>query len=449
MASLARALVGSCLCAALVSAGTARAEDAPSTDAEVTRWLGGELDGFLEIYRHLHAHPELSLQESATAAFMAERLASYGYDVTTGIGGHGVVAMLENGNGPVVLLRADMDALPVVEDTGLPYASEVRAMQEDGTEVGVMHACGHDLHVTHALAVAAYMAAHRDAWKGTLLIIGQPAEELGRGALAMIEGGLFERFPRPSSSIAMHVESSMPAGQLGLTPGWAMANVDAVDVIFHGRGGHGARPHQASDPIVAAASFVMAVQTVVSRRISPQEPGVVTVGSFQAGSKHNVIPDSAHLKLTVRSYTDEVRAQLLEGIAEVAEGTCRAHRCAKPPEVRIREQYTPAVYNDPALSERAMRLFARTLGAERVEEKAPSMGGEDFGRYGRALGVPSLLYRVGAAPPAAWDASRQPGGAPLPALHSSRFAPDAGRALQAGVRGSVALLIDLFDDAAK
>ncbi len=423
----------------------AAAADVARSDARTREWLETRLEGFVETYRHLHAHPELSLHEAETAALLASRLEKAGYRVTPGVGGHGLVAVLENGEGPVVLFRADMDALPVVEDTGLPYASVVRATQADGTEVGVMHACGHDVHVTHLLAVAEYMAESRKRWKGTLVLIGQPAQELGRGALAMIEDGLFERFPKPAVSLALHVESSMPAGHVGLTPGWAMANVDAVDVTFFGRGGHGARPHQAADPIVAAAHFVTAVQTVVSRRVSPQEPAVITVGSIQGGAKHNVIPDEVHLKLTVRSYTDEVRAVLLEGIQDIADGTCGSHRCTKPPAVSIRESYTPAVYNDPALSQRAGKLFAQTLGAERVEELAPSMGGEDFGRYGRALGVPSLLYRLGAAPPAAWEESRQPGGAQLPALHSSRFAPDAERALQTGVRVTVVLLTELFD----
>ncbi len=428
-----------------VLAAPALAEDVSRTDARVTRWLEPRLEGFVATYRHLHAHPELSLQETETAALVAKGLRNAGYAVTEGVGGTGVVAVLENGQGPVVLFRGDMDALPVTEDTGLAWASRVRTTLESGAEVGVMHACGHDVHVTHLLALGEYMAAHRKHWRGTLVLVAQPAEELGRGALAMIDDGLFERFPRPGVSLALHVESSMPAGHVGLTPGWAMANVDAVDVTFFGRGGHGARPHQAVDPIVAGAYFVTAVQTVVSRRVSPQEPGVITVGSFQGGSKHNVIPDEAHLKLTVRSYTDAVRATLLGGIREVAEGTCEAHRCTKPPLVSVRENYTPAVYNDPTLSTRASRLFAQTLGAERVEERAPSMGGEDFGRYGRELGVPSLLFRLGAAPPADWEESRQPGGAPLPALHSSRFAPDAERALLTGLRASAVLLTDLLD----
>jgi len=364
--------------------------------------------------------------------------------VTVDVGGHGVVSVLENGDGPVVLFRADMDALPVREETGLSYASKVEQIGADGTKVGVMHACGHDIHMTHLLALGEYMASHRGLWRGTLVLVAQPAEELGRGALAMIEDGLFERFPRPDYSLALHVESSMPAGQVGLTPGWAMANVDAVDITFFGRGGHGARPHQAIDPIIVAAEFVMAVQTVVSRRTPAQEAAVITVGAIRAGTKHNVIPDSAHLKITVRSYTDAVRETLLDGIRDVARGVCEVHRCDKPPAISVRENYTPAVYNDPALSARAMGVFARTLGAEHVVERAPSMGGEDFGRYGRVSGAPGLLFRLGAAPAAAWNESLQPGGAPLPPLHSSRFAPDARKALPAGIRASVALLLDLM-----
>ncbi len=429
----------------IAAAPAVSADGVARTQDRVGRWVEPRLAGFVETYRTLHANPELSLHEVETAALVAKHLRAAGYEVTEEVGGHGVVAVLENGPGPVVLFRGDMDALPVTEETGLPWASEVTATVDGVGEVGVMHACGHDVHTTHLIAIGEYMAAHRKTWRGTLVLVAQPAEELGRGALAMIDDGLFERFPKPDYSLALHVESSLPAGWVGLTPGWAMANVDAVDITFFGRGGHGARPHQAVDPIVAGAAFVTAVQTVVSRRISPRAPGVITVGSFQAGSKHNVIPDEAHLKLTVRSYTDEVRARLLDGIRDVAEGVCEAHRCTKPPAISIREHYTPAVYNDPALSAEAMKLFAQAFGAERVTERLPSMGGEDFGRYGRALGVPSLLFRLGAAPPAAWEESRQPGGAPLPALHSSRFAPDAERSIETGVRASAVLLTELLN----
>jgi hippurate hydrolase len=260
----------------------------------------------------------------------------------------------------------------------------------------------------------------------------------------MLEDGLFRRFPRPDYTLALHVESGLPAGTLGYTSGWAMANVDSVDITFFGRGGHGARPDQAIDPIVAASHFVTALQTLVSRRVPPQQAAVVTVGSFHAGTKHNVIPDQARLQLTVRSYTDAVRGQLLDGIAQLARDSCRTFQCPRAPEVQIREEYTPAVYNDPELTARAVALFSDLYGADRVVEREPSMGGEDFGRYARELGVPGLLYRVGTQDPDKYRASLEPGGEPLPSVHSSRFAPLAEPTLETAVRSMSLLALDLL-----
>ena len=440
-------LLGALLAVACTLSASARAEEARSAELRgefVERWLDTHLEEIVELYEELHAHPELSLQETQTAARVAEGLEEAGYAVSRGVGGNGVVGVLDNGAGPTLMIRGDMDALPVTEETGLDYASRVRVTLPDGRSSGVMHACGHDIHTANLLASARLLADARDLWTGTLVIVAQPAEEIGRGASDMLGDGLFRRFPRPDITLALHVESSLPAGSLGAVSGWAMANVDSVDVHFVGRGGHGARPHQAVDPIVAASHFVTALQTLVSRRVDPQQAAVVTVGSFHAGSKRNVIPDEAHLQLTVRSYTDEVRGQLLEGIEQLARDTCQLFQCPEPARVEAKELYTPAVYNDPALSARALELFREIFGAANVLKRPPSMGGEDFGRYARELGVPGLLFRVGAQPEAAWRASQKADADPLPSLHSSRFAPDPAptlaTALQATTRLSLSLL---------
>jgi len=428
------------LSAALAAAATAAAGDRAE---RVEAWTEAHLPELLALYRDLHAHPELSFEERRTAGLVATALREAGYEVSEGLAGTGVVGLLRNGEGPVLLVRGDMDALPVTEATGLDYASRARVVRDDGSAVGVMHACGHDIHTANLIGTARLLADLRGLWSGTLLVVAQPAEEIGQGAHALIEDGLFERFPAPHFSLALHVESKLAAGSIGLTPGWAMANVDAVDVRIPGRGGHGARPQDASDPIVTAAYFVTALQTLVSRAVDPQDPAVVTVGSFHAGQKHNVIPDEARLQLTVRSYTDEVRAQLLEGIRRTAEQSCAIWRCPSPPEISIRDLYTPAVYNDPALAARARSVFESAFGAERVRTLPPSMGGEDFGRYGRALGVPSLLFRVGAQDPARLEAANA-GGAAAPALHSSRFAPVPEPTLRAALRALAGLSMDLL-----
>ena len=408
--------------------------------AELGRWL----PELLEDYRHLHAHPELSLQETETARFLAERLRGFGFEVIEGVGGTGVLGLMRNGDGPVVLVRGDMDALPVIEETGLAYASRVRVRDETGREVGVMHACGHDVHTSSLIGVGRALAALRADWRGTLVLLGQPAEELGRGALAMIEDGLFERIPRPDHAISLHVDHTLPAGSVGVRGGFAAANVDAVRITVHGRGGHGARPESAVDPIVAAAEIVTALQTIVSRRVVPGTPAVVTVGSIHGGTKSNVIPDEVELALTVRSYADDVRASLLEGIREIAEGVCAAHRCVKPPTVAVRENHTPSLYNDPGLSAHARSLFEAILGPERVLSPPPTMGGEDFARYARRGGFPGLQYRLGSIAPERIAASRQPGGEPLPSVHSSRYAPDAAPTLETGVYSLAHLALSLL-----
>ncbi|MCP4247052.1 MAG: amidohydrolase, partial [bacterium] len=366
-----------------------------AADQAVVTWLGEHLPANVKLYKQLHANPELSHQEQKTAALVAGRLKDAGYQVTTQVGGTGVVGVMANGDGPTVLIRGDMDALPIVEDTGLPYASQVRVKRDDGTSVGVMHACGHDVHVVNLTATAEVMAELRDRWRGTVVIVAQPAEELGQGAKAMMADGLFERFPRPDVCIALHVTHNLPAGQVGLAPGWAFANVDSVDVTVFGRGGHGARPHEAVDPVLAAAYLVTNLQTLVSRRLDPVDSGVVTVGSIHGGSKHNIIPDEVRLQLTVRSYGDRSRALLLDGIRQIAVDTCRTHGCPRPPEVAVRDEFTPASYNDPDLTAAATALFERMFGTDNVVQQRPEMGGEDFGSFARHLKVPGLQFRIG------------------------------------------------------
>ena len=406
-----------------------------------------DLPELLELYRHLHANPELSGQEYETAKLLAGKARALGFEVTEGVGGTGVVAVMRNGAGPTLMIRADMDALPLVEQTGLPYASRVTAVApQSGVETGVMHACGHDLHMAGWLGTAQQMVERKADWSGTLVMILQPAEETGKGARAMLEDGLYTRFPKPDRVIAFHDDASRPAGMLGVGSGYVMANVDSVDVTIRGVGGHGAYPHGAKDPIVAASHFVTALQTLVSRDLDPLENGVVTVGSFHAGAKHNVIPDEAKLLLTVRSYTPEVRAQLLEGIERIA--TAQALSAGMPqdkmPTIEVRDEFTPSTYNDPPLADRALALFRDRFGEDRVTIPRPVMGGEDFGRYGRNDdSIESLMFRVGAQPMDKWvEAGGDP--AKLPSLHSPFFAPDPEPAIATATEALTALALDIL-----
>lgn len=410
----------------------------------VDRWVEERLPELLETYRALHAHPELSRQEKQTAALIARRLEAAGYAVTTGVGGYGVVGILENGPGPRVLLRGDTDGLPVSEDTGLAYASRVRVTREDGSSTGVMHACGHDVHIANLIGSAELLAALRDRWSGTLVVVGQPAEEVGAGAREMLADGFEKRFGRPDYALALHSEAGLPAGQVGTVAGWAAANVDSVDITIYGRGGHGARPQQAVDPIVAAAYTITALQTLVSRRVDPLERAVVTVGSIHGGFKHNVIPDEVHLQLTVRSYTDEVRDILLSGIEQIATDTCASFQCPRPPLVVVKDEYTPSKYHDPGLTRAATELFRVLLGEQNVHEWQPTMGGEDFGRFMRHFDIPGLQFRLGTVDPARYAESLREGGEPLPSLHSSRFAPLPEPTLRTGVRATAHLVMSLM-----
>ncbi len=409
-----------------------------------------DMDGFIdqeyasldELYRHLHAHPELSLHEQETARRIALELKSAGFEVTTGVGGHGVVAVRRGGRGPTVMWRSDLDALPVKEETGLPYASAVVTVDEGGRQVPVMHACGHDLHMTTLVGLARGLAAMSGRWSGTVVLIGQPAEERVKGAEAMLKDGLLTRFPRPDAILAMHVKADLPSGVVGYRAGPAFANVDSVDIRVHGRGGHGSAPHTTVDPVVIAARIVLALQTIVSREIDPLEPAVITVGSIHGGTKHNIIPDSVDLQVTVRSYSDGTRSRLLEGIRRNAQAEAAAAGAPRPPEVTVGES-TPATVNDPELVRRTVEALKRTLGSERVVEVPRIMGSEDFTYYGRE-GIPAFMFNLGTTALARLEESRRPGGTPLPSLHSSKYAPDREASIRDGVRAALAAVLGLL-----
>ena len=410
------------------------------TAEEPRAWVEKNVADLVELYKHFHRYPELSFEEEKTAARLAEELRKTGATVTEGVGGHGVVAVLENGQGPTLMLRADLDALPVVEQTGVDYASQVRVKDKYGATVGVMHACGHDIHITNLVGVARYMADNKDRWQGTLVLIGQPAEERGAGAAAMLADGLFHRFPRPDYALALHVDPTLPTGQVGVRAGFSFASVDSADITIKGRGGHGAYPHMTIDPIVIAARLVLDLQTVVSREIKPLEPAVITVGAINAGTKHNVIADQCHLQLTLRSYSSEVRQQIYEAIERKARAAALSAG-APEPEVKISEG-VPALYNDPQLAARLDKVFRRTLGDDQVQEAEPTMGGEDFGSYGRA-GVPIVMYRLGAIKPERLREYLKDGGSP-PSLHSPLFYPDPEPALATGVVTMASAALDLL-----
>ncbi len=385
------------------------------------------------LYKHLHTHPELSFQEEQSAARMRKELEDVGFDVTPNVGGHGLVAIMKNGAGPTVLIRADMDALPVKEMTGKPYASRVTAVEQTGQEVSVMHACGHDVHMTVFVGTARRLAKMKDQWQGTLVMIGQPAEERGAGAKAMLEDGLFERFPRPDYNIALHVSASLDAGRIAYVPGYALANVDSVDITVRGIGGHGAYPHATKDPIVLASQIVMGLQTIASREVDPQDPIVVTVGSIHGGAKHNVISDQVDLQLTVRSYSDETRDHILNSVERIATNTARAFGIPEDrlPIVEVKDEYTPATYNDPELTARLVNVWESVFGDDQVLKVGPVMGGEDFGRYGRE-GIPSMIVWLGAVEPEKFAASQR-GELSLPSLHSAYFAPLPEPTIKTGV----------------
>ncbi|MDQ6886554.1 MAG: amidohydrolase [Gemmatimonadota bacterium] len=393
------------------------------------------------LYLDLHQHPELSLHETETAAKLASELRQLGYDVTAGVGRTGIVGILRNGAGPTVMLRTELDALPVTENTGLPFASAVRTRDDAGLEVGVMHACGHDIHMAAWMGTARIMAGNRGQWRGTLVLVGQPAEEMVSGAKAMIADGLFTRFPRPDFALAVHDDARLPAGVVGYHAGPILTNADAVNIRIFGRGGHGARPEATVDPIVIAARTVLALQTIVSRETSPFDPAVITVGSIHGGTKNNIIPDEVQLQLTVRSFTDPVRQHLLSAIDRIAKAEAAAAGAPREPLIE-RSQPTQALVNDSALTRRVSAVLIRELGSTRAKDTPPEMASEDFAEF-QLAGVPTLMLRIGAVEQGKYDAAMK-SGAPLPSLHSSQFAPDREPTIKAAMLAEVIALRELM-----
>ena len=400
----------------------------------------------LSLYKDLHANPELSYQEFETSEKLAKLLESIGYEVTRNVGGNGVVALLKNGNGKNIMFRADMDGLPVEEKTGARYASQKKVTNLDGEEVFTMHACGHDVHMTVLIGVAEYLFENKSQWQGNLILVLEPAEEVSGGARNMIKDGLFTRFPRPDYNLAFHVNAGMPTGKVGFLPGWAMANVDSVDITVKGIGGHGAYPHTTKDPIVIAANIVTQLQTIVSRQIAPTDPAVVTVGSIHGGTKHNVIPNEVKLQLTLRSYTDEVRNETISSIKKIVKGSAISAGLSEEnyPVIEIKDEYTPAVFNNPSLVEKIQKSFVKSLGEKNVIKVSPVMGGEDFGMFGRVEPIiPTALFWLGAVNTKVYEKAQKED-LILPSLHSDLFLPDAEPAIATGVKAMTSAILDLY-----
>jgi amidohydrolase len=435
---------------ALAAAPLLRATPSPKQLADQ------ELPSLLAIYKDVHSHPELSTQEQRTSELVAKELKDADCEVTDHIGkydqpgltGYGVVGVMKNGDGPVVLVRTDLDALPVEEETGLAYASKVTAKNNAGEEVHVMHACGHDVHIATFIGVARELAKLKDQWHGTILFVAQPAEELGTGARAMLKDGLYQRFPKPDYALGFHDNAQLEIGHIGVTPGYTYANVDSVDVTVHGVGGHGAYPHKTKDPVVLSAELINMWQTIASRENNPIDPIVITVGSIHGGTKHNIIPNEVKMQLTVRTYKKEVRDQVLTAIAQIAKGCAIAGGWPqdKLPDVHVRrDEFTPATYNNPELTKRLIGTWKTSLGEEHVEIVDPTMGGEDFSEFSLSdHSIPAVDFHVGAVAPDKIAASKKPGAPPLPSLHSSKFAPVPEPTIRTGVVAMTSAVLDLM-----
>jgi amidohydrolase len=434
----------------VVSAASLFAQQTPQSLADA------ELPSLLTIYKDLHTHPELSMHEERSAAIVAKELRAAGCEVTERVGKYdtpgatcfGVVGVMKNGAGPTVLVRTDLDALPVHEETGLPYASTVTTKNDEGKEVSVMHACGHDIHMSTLIGTARALGKLKDKWHGTILFVGQPAEEMVGGARAMLKDGLYTRWPKPDYALGFHDNAQIQTGHIGVTEGYTYANVDSVDVTVHGVGGHGAYPYMTKDPIVLAAEIINAWQTIASRENNPLDPIVITVGSIHGGTKHNIIPDEVKMQLTVRTYKKEVRDKVLTAIERIAK-QCAAAAGFPPeklPDVIVRkDQFTPATYNNPELTKRLVMVWKKTLGDENVEMVDPTMGGEDFSEYSLSdHSIPAVDFHVGAVDPAKVLASKKPGAAPLPSLHSSKFAPVPEPTIRVGIIGMTSAVLELM-----
>jgi amidohydrolase len=433
--------VAAVLCSflALVAPPAARATDA---DAEVKAIVDHDLPSLVRYYQALHAAPELSGMEERTSADLAQELRAAGFEVADHVGkynipgfkGYGVVGLLRNGPGPTLLVRADMDALPVEEKTGLPYASKRRVKNPAGVEVPVMHACGHDIHVTSLVGLARVMSKLKDHWHGTLMLVGQPAEETIGGAAAMLRDGVYERFPKPDLALALHDHGSLPVGAIGLTPGYALANSTQMDVIVRGVGGHGSQPQDAKDPIVLAANIIMQLQTIVSREISPFDQAVVTVGTIHGGLKRNIIPDEVKLELNIRSYKAEVRDHIIQAVARITRAAALGAGMPEDrlPLVSVLDESAQALYNDPGLAERLRPALQRALGPDNVRDFPPIMASEDFGEFGLDRKIPVLMFWVGANSEETLAAAKR-SGTPVPSPHSPLFAPVPAPTLRTGI----------------
>jgi len=429
----------------IISGLTLHAQDKVLVET-ISKEITSKMDHYQSIYKHLHQHPELSFQEFATSDRMAEELGKLNFQITRNFGGTGIVGIFENGDGPVIMVRTDMDALPIEEKTGLPYASKVTMKNEDGEEVPVMHACGHDVHMTVWVGTANTLVALKDHWKGTLIMIAQQAEEKSGGANAMIEEGLFRKFPVPDYALAFHVNPGLPSTMVGYCPEAAFAGVSSVDIAIFGEGGHGAYPHETIDPVVLASRTVVDFQTIVSREISPLKPAVVTVGSIHGGTQHNIIPDRVDLQLTLRFYTDEVYQQIIEAIQRIIRGVAISAGLPenKFPEITIADSYTPPVQNNPELIHHATSSFSRILGEKNVVRVEPTMAGEDFGKYGQTdEHIPIFMFWVGAVNPEVYAESMEKD-ISMPPLHSPHFAPDYENSIRTGIKAMSFATINLF-----
>lgn len=428
--------------------------EVPSVKPVVESLLADDIEWLVATYKMLHAAPELSHREEKTAQFFAGELRKFGYTVTERIGkfenpawnGFGVVGILRNGAGPTVLIRTELDALPVEEKTGVPYASKVKTRNDAGVEVGVMHACGHDIHMTSMLGTAKMLAQLKSSWSGTLIVLGQPAEETIDGARAVLRDGLYTKFPQPDFAIALHDSGDLEAGKIGFTPGYALASGTAIDIKIRGLGGHGSKPEATKDPIVLAAQVVIGLQTIVSRENSPLDPAVVTVGSIHGGTRYNIIPDEVNLQLTVRTYKEDVRQRILASIERITKGIAMAAGIPedRAPIVKVSEtEVTAATYNDPKLVERLNVAFKKALGEENVVPVAPIMASEDFGYLSLEQKIPSVLFTLGAIDPVKVKQSKE-NGKPLPSLHSPLFEPLPEPTLRTGVKAMTAAVLELM-----
>ncbi len=414
-----------------------------------------ELPSLLATYKDLHSHPELSWHEEKTSAFVAKELRATGCEVTANFGkydnpnlkSYGVIGIMKNGTGPTVLVRTDMDALPVHEETGLPYASNVVTKNDEGKDVPVGHMCGHDAHMSAFIGTARALQRLKDQWAGTIMFVAQPAEETGNGARSLLKGGLYNRFGKPDFALGFHDKADLQTGHIGITPGYTSANVDSVDVTVRGVGGHGGYPHKTKDPVVLAAEMINAWQTIASRENNPLDPIVVTVGSIHGGTKHNIIPDEVKMQLTVRTYKSDVRDRVLKAIDEIAKGIANAGGVPvdRAPIVNaLNNQFTPATYNNPDLTKRLVAVWKNVLGADNVEIVDPTMGGEDFSEYSLPdHSIPAVDFHIGAVDPEKIVQFKKEG-KELPSLHSSKFAPVPEPTIRVGIIGMTSAVLELM-----